>query len=204
MISGTFPNPDWVAGLRKRIAGEHEFPRHLRQYFTGGAARILDVGSGPATTVGPNAAPCPVEIIPVDPLAETYRELLRQAELKCWNPTRLGEGERLSELGLGTFDLVYSRNALDHAYDPLLVIREMVVVCKPGGTVYFEGSVNESVKQHAHGLHQWNFMPLDTGDLVIWQPDNRALSLRAALDDGAAVKAGGSDWYQVEVKRRQR
>ena len=203
MIDGTFPNPEWVAGLRIRIAGEHEFPWHLRQYVTGGAARIVDVGAGPATTLGPNGAPCPVEIIPIDPLADTYGELLRQAGMKCWNPTRLGEGERLSELGLGIFDLVYSRNALDHAYDPLLVIREMVAACKPGGTAYFEGSVNESVKQHADGLHQWNFMPLDTGDLVIWQPDNKAMSLRAALGNGVAVKARGFAWYQVEVKRHR-
>ena len=197
MIDGTFPNADWVAGLRKRIAGEHEFPGHLRGYLNG-AARVLDVGSGPATTLGPLDG---VEIVAIDPLAETYSSLLQKHGLPPWNPTRLGEGERLSALGIGTFDLVYSRNALDHAYDPLLVIKEMVAVCKPTGTVHFEGSVNESVKQNAHGLHQWNFMPLDTGDLVIWQPDNKAVSLRAALGDGVTVKAAGSHWYQVEVKR---
>jgi SAM-dependent methyltransferase len=202
IIRGTFPNPEWVAGFRKRLAGEHEFPRHLRPYLNARSARILDVGSGPATTLGPIEAPCPVEIVPIDPLAETYGKLLRDAGLRCWNPTRPSEGERLSELGLGTFDLVHSRNALDHAYDPLRVIKQMMAVCRPGGTVYFEGSVNESVKQNAHGLHQWNFMPLDTGDLVVWRPDNNAMSLRAALGHEVTVKAAGSNWYQVEVRQR--
>jgi hypothetical protein len=61
MIGGTFQIRNGVAGLRIRIVGEHEFPWHLRQDVTGGAARILDVCAGPATTLGPNAAPCPVE-----------------------------------------------------------------------------------------------------------------------------------------------
>jgi hypothetical protein len=127
MIGGTFPNQNWIAGLRHRIAGKHQFPGHLKRYLTPGAAtRILDVASGPATTIGPVDAPSPVEIVAIDPLAETYTELLHKAGLQCWNPTRLGEGERLTELGLGTFDLVHSRNALDHAYDPLRVIREML------------------------------------------------------------------------------
>jgi len=52
----------------------------------------------------------------------------------------------------------------------------------------------------AQRLHQWNFMPLDNGDLVIWTPDYTAYSLRAALDGMASVDARNNKWYCVEIR----
>jgi SAM-dependent methyltransferase len=201
IISGKFPNQEWVDEMRRRVAGDYPFPGHLAAHLPDRACRILDVGSGPATTIGPVGAPPHIEIIAIDPLGDAYGKLLQEAGLTPHLRTLQGEGERLSELGLGLFDLVHSRNALDHAYDPIRVIREMLAVCKPDGVVWLEGSVNESVKQNGDGLHQWNFMPLDNGDLVVWQPDNQATSLQSALGDSVHVKASGHDWYKVEIRR---
>jgi hypothetical protein len=38
-------------------------------------------------------------------------------------------------------------------------------------------------------------------DLVIWQTNNAAVSLRSALGEHLHVRASGCDWYQVEIKR---
>jgi hypothetical protein len=82
---------------------------------------------------------------------------------------------------------------------PVAALRQMAAVCRHEGVVCFAGRVNESLKEQGEGLHQWNFMWLDNGDLVIWQPDNRAMSLRLALGDGVRINASGQDWCQVEV-----
>jgi hypothetical protein len=113
--------------------------------------------------------------------------------------TRKGQGERLSELELGLFDIVYSCNALDHAYDPLMAIRQMVAACKPVGAVVFEGNTNEAVRQRNQGLNQWNFMPVENGDMMVWQMDKTAVSLRHALGNEVLVQARGDRWYRVEI-----
>jgi hypothetical protein len=62
---------------------------------------------------------------------------------------------------------------------------------KPSGVVFFEGYVNEAINEHEPGLHQWNFMPIDTGDLVIWQRRGNVVSLRGGLAQKAIVTASG-------------
>src|SRR5215475_10525269 len=110
------------------------------------------------------------------------RYLINRALFRATEHWR-GEGEHLSGLDLGLFDLVYSRNALDHAYDPIRVTREMTKLCQTSGSVFFEGNVNESCREYGVGLHRWNFMPVDNGDLVVWQMDKTAMSLRSALGE---------------------
>jgi SAM-dependent methyltransferase len=69
-----------------------------------------------------------------------------------------GHGEKLLEkFRPDQFDLVYSSNALDHSYDPLLAIRQMLTAVKPGGYVYLWHFANEGLHESYHGLHQWNF-----------------------------------------------
>jgi hypothetical protein len=58
------------------------------------------------------------------------------------------------------------------------------------------------VTQNGQGLHQWNFMPLDNGDLVIWQTHKLAVSLRRALGETVNVKASGDVLYRVEIKHK--
>ena len=202
ILNGTLPNADWVAGVRGRVAGQTPFPVDLIPHLKSGSiTRILDVGSGPVTTICPTA-PSAIEVIATDPLADVYNKLLDENELRPSTRALRVDGEHLSEFGLGLFDIVYSCNALDHTYDPVRVIREMVTVCNQDGVVFFVGHVNESVTQNGQGLHQWNFMPLDNGDLVIWQAHKLAVSLRCALGETVNVKASGDVLYRVEIKHK--
>ena len=82
-----------------------------------------------------------------------------------------------------------------------MAIRQMVAACKPDGAVFFEGSTNEAIRENNEGLHQWNFMPVDNGDLVVWQMGKSAVSLRSALLN-ESVRASGCEWYQVEIRRQ--
>jgi SAM-dependent methyltransferase len=131
---------------------------------------IIDVGSGPASMVGSVFPGKKLALVAVDPLADEYNRLLDEFGIAPpVRPTR-AEGEHLLEtFGPDRFDLAYSRNALDHAVDPVRIIENMVGVLRPGGSAVLRHVRNEGVRNAYVELHQWNF---DTRDdhLIAWRP----------------------------------
>lgn len=204
VIGGTHSNKDWVSSFRGRARGEYEFPAHLKPLLPAGAAmvRILDVGAGPHSVIGLTGAPAWVEITAVDPLADEYARIMAKHGVTPRVPNTKGSAEDIASMfAADSFDLVYSRNALDHSFDPAAALEAMTKVCKPGGHIYLEGSINEGVNENYHGLHFWNFMPVDD-DLVIWNKTSarsmgRMLGSRVRLD----ANARDGKWYQVTIKK---
>ena len=198
VISGE--NPKFSKSFKDRATGRWPFSPHIERYVNvSGLTRILDVGAGPVTFIGNEGKPANVEIVAIDPLADFYNQKLDEYGVCPWLRTRQGEAERLQEYGLGLFDIVYCRNALDHGYDPMRAIEAMLGVVKKTGIVFLLGSVNEGEKQRYRGLHQWNFLPAEDGDLIIWRPDQR-VSVRNSLKGKATVSASGENWYYVHIK----
>lgn len=198
IISGRFPKPKIIEEFANRRDGRMQFPVHLTPYLKPGAVtRILDVGSGPITSLGTANAPSEVEIVAIDPLADEYNALMAKHDTKPKISTAKGQAEDLTVYA-GQFDLVHSRNALDHSSDPLKGLQEMLRACKPDGAVWISGYCNEAVRSKYQGLHQWNFMPVDNGDLVIWR-EGEGYSVRKALGS-AKVTAKGTTWYTVEIR----
>jgi SAM-dependent methyltransferase len=124
----------------------------------GKAFRVLDVGAGPATPLGTESPGGPVEVVAVDPLAERYDEILARKGMVPPIRTLRGEAEKLTDqFPEGSFDIVYSSNALDHSYEPMTAIRNMTLLCKPGGIVFLRHFENEAERENFYGLHKWNF-----------------------------------------------
>jgi SAM-dependent methyltransferase len=120
--------------------------------------RILDVGSGPVTTLGSQWPGHEVEIVAVDPLADDYNELLRRHNLTPPVRTQACFGEDLRELfPPESFDFVHACNSLDHSRDPFRCYQQMLEVLKPGCTLITFHMKNEGASQNYEGLHQWNF-----------------------------------------------
>lgn len=188
--------------FRRRCASAQPFPSHLRRFLRSDrTTRILDVGSGPHTSIGQVDVPSPVRITAVDPLADKYNEILERNGIEPVVRTIYGKAERVDEYGLGLFDFVYSRNALDHSYDPMTAIGAMLRVLDREGVIYLEGSVNEGEKQKYGGLHQWNFQPVDD-DLVIWRQDNKR-SLKETIDGiDVSTSECTENWYKVVIRAR--
>lgn len=129
---------------------------------------ILDVGAGPVTWLGFRYPGKTLTIVPVDPLADEYERLLREAELDPPIRTIRVAGEDLLEhFGSDAFDIAYATNALDHSADPLTIISNMVAVVRPGGIVLLRHKRNEGESARYGGLHQWNFDVVDES-LVVW------------------------------------
>jgi SAM-dependent methyltransferase len=198
VIDGSTPQKKYTERFHR--LDQRPFPKYLRKYTDATrTTRILDVGAGPHTVIGFVGAPGPIEIVAIDPLADQYNADLEANGISPLVRTRRGEAERLTDYGLGEFDIVYSRNALDHAYDPVQAIGCMVSVTKRNGLVFLEGNVNVAKKMAYHGLHQWNFEPTVEGDLIVWRGNERR-SVRDCLEGKASVSASGKTWYFVEIR----
>ncbi len=125
---------------------------------TGAPVSILDVGAGPITSMGKVWDGHSVTVVPIDPLAERYRELLDKMHLTPPVYTVNVEGEKIGEhYPANSFELAHSRNALDHCYDPMVVIQQMVDSVKPACFVYLWHVKNVADMEQHKGLHQWNF-----------------------------------------------
>jgi SAM-dependent methyltransferase len=94
----------------------------------------------------------------IDPLAVDYKRLFPK-----WQGDALtiaGIGEKLP-FDDGAFEVVLSDNVVDHAEDPVGIVKELVRVLKPGGILYFTVNIHHPVydlMSRAHGL--WNALGL--------------------------------------------
>lgn len=181
---------EWPEEFQRRCdpkAMLHPSIAAMLKHPPGAVIHILDVGAGPLTYLGKHWDGWTLQITAVDPLAEAYDELLQKHKVQPLVRTRKGYAERLTELfPVDTFDLVHARNCIDHSYDPMLAIRQMVAVAKPGGLVYMHHAVNEAEQQKHEGFHQWNLYDAG-GDLFV---GNRAetINVTQALAGVAEVR----------------
>jgi SAM-dependent methyltransferase len=139
---------------------------------SGGTDRvtILDVGAGPLTCVGRVVEGREVDVVAVDALADAYDELLDEVGVVPPVRTVRCETERLTErFAAATFDLAHARNTLDHSYDPVLAIRQMAEVTRPGGVVVLQHYDKEAENEGYAGLHQWN-LSVERGRPVVSRP----------------------------------
>ena len=209
LFDRTNRNEQFLELFHGRVWTDRPFQPHLQKLVghlpAWSAVQVLDVGSGPVSHVGTISDRWRVEITAIDPLAAQYIALCEEFGLSRRNGVvdQAGDVETLTEsFAEGSFDIVHCRNALDHARDPLLGIRQMVAVCKIGGTCFLAHSTNEGEKQRYDGLHQWNLTPREDGDLAIWARDGQQVLLRDDLRGVAAVQAVSTGaWHTVTIKR---
>jgi SAM-dependent methyltransferase len=165
---------DWPDEYRRRFDPDAEVDdpalRKLLADDLHGQVSILDVGAGPATTVGRRFDRRRLVVTAVDPLAREYDRLLERHGASSPVRTEEVEGERLVErFGGKAFDIVYARNAIDHAVDPVLIVENMLAVTRPAGYVVLRHGRNEAVSEGYVQLHQWNFDSRD-GRFIVWRP----------------------------------
>jgi SAM-dependent methyltransferase len=138
-----------------------------------GQVRILDVGSGPVTNVGRRNGDVRIALRACDPLAHQYDALLAKHGLAPPTRTEFAVAEELSAFfEASSFDVIHCRNALDHSFDPIRALVEMLKIVRPGGTIMLRHHENEAEREDYAGFHQFNF-DLDEGRFVIWNKSER-------------------------------
>jgi SAM-dependent methyltransferase len=136
-------------------------------------AKVLDVGSGPMTNLGSALEGRKIDITACDPLAIFYAEIAEEHGVDRPVETQVGFAEELSSFFQpGTFDVIHCCNALDHSYEPMRGIEEMLIVAKPNGRIVLSHAINEAEYEQYSGLHQWNF-DMQGGKFIIWNKSQR-------------------------------
>ena len=164
--------------------------------------RILDVGSGPATNIGYTLPGRSVEVTCIDVMAEPFAKLLESHGLRPPVTPIYGTAEDVgTQFPANHFDIVNSRNALDHVRDPFKALQGMLAVTRADGCVIVWGHVNEGENELYHGYHQWNFC-WESDDFVIWRPGFRK-SIRALLGHELHFRNEGNEkLYRIVISRR--
>jgi len=194
-LTGAPGTEQWAADRVERLNPETEIRdpvvRTELQRLPEEQVSILDVGAGPLTWLGYRYPGKMLTIVPVDPLADDYDRLLREARVEPPVRTIGVAGEALLDhFALASFDIAYATNALDHSADPLTIISNMVAVVRPGGAVILRHKRNEGASARYSGLHAWNFDALD-GRLILW---NEATSVD--VDTALASRATTTAWLE--------
>ena len=168
----------------------------------GATVRLLDVGAGPLTFLGRKNPTWHLEITAVDALAEQYSALLDDAGVIPPVRTQSCESERLTEVfAPNSFDVVFARNTLDHSYDPVGAITQMVACAKPGAVVFIMHHRNTAEDENYHGMHQWNFEAND-GTLTVWRPGRRADIGEVLADHGTVERTWFEETFEYVVIRK--
>lgn len=165
-----------------------------------GPVSILDVGSGPVPSTGYKLAGTTLRITAIDPLASLYRDLMALHGLAPPVSPIFAPAEDLSVFfNENSFDLVHCRNALDHSFDPLRGITEMLSVVRVGGLVLLRHHRNEAEHGKYEGFHQHNIDCCD-GRFIIWNKDLTA-DIGDLLSGVAEVSCTMSAHVDVEIRK---
>lgn len=112
--------------------------------------KIVDIGSGPFSTIGSYLDGVDLKIYHCD----------RQDFSEFWNKRQLTsiisvERQNMEKLTYpdGFFDIVHCLNALDHTENVKEAVKEMIRVCKSGGYVYIDCHLDQLDTGHKH---RWN------------------------------------------------
>ena len=158
----------WLSGNRKKYESQNPLNEKLVPFVKGKSkVKIADIGSGPVCLIGSYLEGMDIKVIPSDILADKYKILLEELDIK---PFLNVEKQDMTKLTYEpeSFDIVYCSNAIDHSPDPYEAIKEMVRICKPGGWIYLFHIAHEGQRNRYRNLHQWNFDMTEDEDCIVW------------------------------------
>ena len=161
--------------MDKRLNPKAKLRKDVREYLPKDQKelKLLDVGAGPITRLGYHWKDRRIHIEAVDVNGNLYQELFKKYQITPPVVTKNSEAEKIHELyEPETFDFAFSRNALDHCYDPIKAIKNMVKLIKPQGYVVLLHRRNEGLSQGYRGAHLWNF-DVEQNEVVVYNPANK-------------------------------
>lgn len=147
--------------LNKRIQQQLEI-------FNNKKLRLLDVGCGPFPKSGIYHPDYKVTRILVDALANKYHELLHEHSINTSAQKIINyKVEEIGELFKpGSFEVIFAKNTLDHTYNPINAIKNLINLLSDDGVAIFDHFIQEGKYTNYFGLHQWNFS-IENGDFYI-------------------------------------
>lgn len=160
-------NDNFKALIHSTETRERLFPKQLLPFINAiqhvnQEVEILDVGCGPISRLAWGVEMQKFNLTAVDPLAKFYKTLLALYRISYpVKPIPCAGEDILNLFQAQQFDIVYSQNALDHASNVDVCIKNISTVLKPGGIFHLEGFTKEGTKQKWQGLHKHDLSIID-------------------------------------------
>ena len=165
-----------------------------------GKLKVLDVGCGPLSPLAWGVESGLFELTATDILADIYIELLEKYHISYpVKPVKCSGEELDKHYPQNSFDLVYSRNALDHTQSPLKCVRNMHDLLKTNGTLVLSGFVKEGTSGNWDGLHQWDLVP-SSGNLMCYDKTGQDVNLIESLHLICVHESQVERWYHMAWK----
>jgi SAM-dependent methyltransferase len=104
----------------------------------------------------------------------------------------------------GAFDLAVARNSVDHATDPLRLLRNMIELVRDDGYVLLRHLRTQGERHRYSGLHQWNLGLEEEGDLMLWRTRRDRVRVSEALGEGVLVDSfADGPWIVTVIARSE-
>lgn len=198
---------DEMRDVSKQHVLNQNKPRQFEYYCcVSPGDKVLDVGSGPFSFLGdllPDGGM--VELHATDPLAPVYAALHEINGIVPRAKPQFCFAENLSrKYAKNSFKVVHARNSLDHSFNPMRALRNMLFVCDIHGTVVLRHAENEGEHGGYGGLHQWNFKN-ENDRLILWNTGIR-IDVGAEFGEYARIecvteKNGERDWCLAKIEK---
>ena len=112
--------------------------------------KIADIGSGPISKIGHYLDDIKVKIYNSD--KRDFKGFYEKYNIESYVDIEYQDMEKLTYAD-NFFDVVHCANALDHTVNALAAVKEMIRICKPGGWVYIDCSLDQLSTGYKH---YWN------------------------------------------------
>jgi SAM-dependent methyltransferase len=192
---------EWNINWTDLISDERKFK--LEKYIDRDEITFIDVGSGPFSSTGKYAQKTNLVFYAVDPLAYIYKTLKLKNKIITGITPEYCMVERLVEkYGTNKFDIVHMRNSLDHSFNPVVGIIQMLGICKLGGKIILQHAKNEAEREDYQGFHQWNLC-VENNEFFIWRKEiryNISKMFKKATDIN--IEKTNEDWVGVIITKK--
>lgn len=201
----------WMKEAINSKTRKNQFPQLLLPYIEelrklrDSQIKILDIGCGPISVLAWGVEQKLFNLVAIDPLAKKYLALLKKHKISYPIKPIKCTGEELSSFfPKKSFDLVYSRNALDHVSDVKKCIKNIYEVLKNNGVFYLEGFIKVGTYKKWRGLHQHDLIPVN-GELIHYDKKGNLTNVTADLgfscihQEQTGTQVG--DWYKIIFKK---
>lgn len=203
---GDYPTPELNHIVRDLISG---FVSQKQLDVLGGDTYyVLDVGSGPVSIL--NGLDSRLRITTADPLSHLYQQIFDYSTTKISPPLQMGAENVTTE---SYFDLVHISNALDHSFDPVAGLKNLVDQVMPEtGHLIVQGFVDEALHERYQGFHQHNLSLSENDRLLnLGSKEGTAIVVRrfSAEDLGCefvfgktdTLRGSGRGWFIWALKK---
>ena len=195
----------------------------------------LDIGCGPISVLRWGVLQGLLHVTAVDPLLDMYRIILERHGLaalpaiSCQRELNIRGEEITTVLAPEAFDIIFTRNAIDHAEDPVALVRQAGACLRSRGILVLDFNTREGSRQNWKSLHQFDLyldeqeqpacqsrdglirplVPQDTGlflrEIVVHNTDTTVVILEK--DEGYATheqqRQSAAEWRTQQNRARR-